>query len=450
MTPRFERPSPGDPTPIRFPPIARARLDNGLGVWTIAHRGVPVASATLVLSRGTGDDPESLPGLASLTGDLLDEGAGPRDAIALADAFGQLGTQLDVDVGPDATTLTVSGLARFLPDALALMADVVVRPTLGAADFSRVRELRLNRLRQLSRSATTMADRAYVSALFGAHAYGHGALGTTSSLEAVTLTDAREFWRRMYAPAAATLIVVGDVALPDVVSQAARAFDAWAPQAPSPPPAATPAVPSDPRVLLVDRPGSPQSELRIGHVGPPRSTSQYHALVTLNAVLGGQFTSRINLRLREEKGVTYGARTSFDFRRVAGTFSCDTSVQADATAVAVTDVLDEFARVREESVPPDELEAAQASLTRGYVRNFETAAQIARAAVQLATHGLPDDTFDRFVPSIRDVAGADVRQAARVCVRPSDATVVVVGDAAICAKPLESVGRVVSIVAPEF
>lgn len=450
MTSRFERPSSGDPTAIRFPPIARARLDSGVDVWAIAHRGVPVASATLVLSRGTGDDPASLPGLASLTGDLLDEGAGSRDAIALADAFGQLGTQLDIDVGPDATTLSISGLARFLPAALALMADVVIRPTLGAADFARVRELRLNRLRQLSRSAATMADRAYVSALFGAHAYGHGALGTTSSLEAVTLEDAQAFWRRMYAPAAATLVVAGDIALEDVSSHAARAFEGWQAGAPAPPPAAKPDLPSDPRVLLVDRPGSPQSELRIGHVGPSRSTPVYHALVTLNAVLGGQFTSRINRRLREEKGVTYGARTSFDFRRVAGTFSCDTSVQADATAAAVKDVLDEFERVREESVPADELDAAKASLTRGYVRNFETAAQISRAAVQLATHGLPDDTFDRFVPAIGDVTARAVREAAHACVRPDAATVVVVGDAAVCAAPLEAIGRTVSIVSPEF
>jgi predicted Zn-dependent peptidase len=450
MTHRFERPSAGEPTAIRFPPIARAELGNGLGVWAIAHRGVPVASATLVLSRGTGDDPAARPGLASLTGDLLDEGAGPRDAIALADAFGQLGTQLDIDVGPDATTLSISGLARFLPDALALMADVVIRPTLAESDFARVRELRLNRLRQLSRSAATMADRAYVSALFGTHAYGHGALGTTSSLEAVTLEDARTFWSRMYNPAAATVIVVGDIDPAEVASHAERAFGQWQARQPAPPLAATPDEPSDPRVLLVDRPGSPQSELRIGHVGPPRSTPAYHALVTLNAVLGGQFTSRINRRLREEKGVTYGARTSFDFRRVAGTFSCDTSVQADATAVAVTDVLEEFQRVRAESVPLEELDAAKASLTRGYVRNFETAAQIARAAVQLATHGLPDDTFDRFVPAIRDITGAAVRDAAEACVRPAHATVVVVGDAAVCRAPLERIGRTVSVVSPEF
>src|SRR5690606_33262698 len=177
------------------------------------------------------------------------------------------------------------------------------------------------RLRQLSRSAGTAADRAYVSAVFADHAYGHGALGTTSSLGAMTVDDARGFWAQQYGPSVATLIVVGDVVSADVTAAARRAFDGWvAPVGPSTA-EATPVVP-DPRILLVDRPGAAQSELRIGHVGPPRSTPDYHALIVLNALLGGQFTSRINRRLREEKGITYGAHTSFDLRRLAGSFSC--------------------------------------------------------------------------------------------------------------------------------
>jgi predicted Zn-dependent peptidase len=447
---RFERPSPGHPTPIHFPAITRTRLDNGLGVWGIAHRRAPIVTATLLLARGSGDDPIGRHGLASLTGDLLDEGAGTRDAIALADAFGRLGTQLDIDVGPDATSLTVSGLARVLPQALALMADVVMRPRIEAADFARVRELRLSRLRQLSRSAATMADRAYVSALFGAHAYGHGALGTSASLDAISIDDARAFWSAMYGPVASTLIVVGDVDVAEIGAHVDTTFGGWREGTAAPPRAVTPDATPDRRVLLVDRPGAPQAELRIGHVGPSRLTPAYHALVTLNAVLGGQFTSRINRRLREEKGVTYGARTSFDFRRVAGTFSCDTSVQADATGTAVADVLDELDRVRQDEVPAVELDAAKASLTRGYVRNFETAGQLARAAVQLAAYGLADDTFDRFVPGVDVVSRAAVHTAASEFIRPADATIVVVGDAETCQAQLETLGRTVELARPEF
>ena len=426
MSGRFNRPPAGEPTPVRFPAIARTRLDNGLGVWTIKHTGVPVVAASLLVPHGTGRDPVTAHGLAGLTGDMLDEGAGTRSAIELAEAFGRLGTQLDIDVGPDTTVLSFSALARVFPAALTLMADAVMRPTMAADDFARVRELRVSRLRQLSRSAGTMADRAYVSAVFAGHPYGHGALGTTASLAALSVDDA------------------------EVARAATAVLGAW-----SQPPAsvrdqAPPALVPDPRVILVSRPGSPQSELRIGHSGPARTTPDYHALVVLNAVVGGQFTSRINRRLREEKGITYGAHTSFDFRVLAGSFSCDSSVQADATGTAVADVLDEFAAARREPVVGDELAAAKASLTRGYVRNFETAGQLGRAAAQLATYGLPDDTFDRFVPRVEAVESPDVLAGAARVIRPDEATVVVVGDPDVCVRSLALLGRPVVELKPEF
>jgi zinc protease len=447
---RFTRPLPGAPMAVRFPPIARRTLDTGLSMWAVRHAAVPIVTATLLIARGTGDDPTDRHGLASLAGDLLDEGAAGRDAIQLAEAFAGLGTQLEVDVGPDATTLSLTALARFLAPALSLMADVVSQPRLEAQDFRRVRELRLNRLRQLSQSAGTMADRTYVSALFREHSYGHGALGTTASLDAITLDETREFWARMYGAHTATLIVVGDIDIDDVWRAAATSFGRWHGSTQSPPRLSEPDSHPDARVFLVDRPGAPQSELRLGHLGPPRSTPVYHPLVSLNAVLGGQFTSRINRRLREEKGVTYGARTAFDFRRVAGTFSCDSSVDSAATADAVADVLAELEMVREILVPEEELGAAKASLTRGYVRSFETAGQMARAAAQIATHMLPDDTFDRFVPSVESVTAADVFAAAESCIRPDDATIVVVGDATRCQASLESLGKPVVVTTPEF
>jgi zinc protease len=449
MSARFTRPSAGDATPVRFPRIVRHQLDNGLRIWTIPYGAIPVATATLVVRRGTGDDPADRHGLASITGDLLDEGAGDLDAIALAEAFARLGTQLDIDVGPDAMTLSCSGLSRSLGQALDLLASVVGRPRLDATDFERVRELRINRLRQLSRSAATVADRAYVTTVFGDHPYGHGAFGTTPALEAMSVDDARGYWRQHLGPSIATLIVVGDVEADAVTAAATAAFGNWQATV-GPSGVAEPTLRPDPRIVLVDRPGAAQSELRIGHLAPGRSTSDYHALVALNAVLGGQFTSRINRRLREEKGITYGAHSSFDFRRFAGSFSCDTSVQTDATADAVRDVLLEYERIRTSVVVADELAAARASLTRGYVRNFETAGQVARAASQLAVHDLPDDTFDRFVPAIEATTDVDVHAAAQRHIRPHEATIVVVGDASACGASLENIGRPVAALTPLF
>ena len=451
MTDRFDPPRPGASMTVRFPPVTREVLSNGLSVWSVARPSSGVVTMLLVIGRGTSDDPADRQGLASLTGDLLDEGAGDRDAIGLAEALARLGSQLEIDVGPDATTLTVTALGRLFAPSLELLADVVVRPRLESSDFARVRELRMNRLRQLSQSPGTIADRSYVLALFGAHPYGHGALGTTRSLEVMRLEDAQAFWRRHYAPAAATLIVGGDLQADAVLQFAERVFGTWTAGPLAPPAALAPAIPADPRIQLVDRPGASQAELRIGHIGPPRSTDAYHALVTLNALLGGQFSSRINQSLREQKGITYGARTSFGFRRVAGTFACETSVQADGTAVAVAEILNQFDEIREPgSVLPSELARAKASLTRGYVRHFETEGQLVRAAAQLATYELDDRTFDRFVPLVGAVTAADIHAAAAEFVRPADASVVVVGDAATCLAPLETLGRPIVPTAPEF
>jgi predicted Zn-dependent peptidase len=447
---RFQMPAPDASTPVRFPHMVRDTLGNGLAVRVIPQDTVPVVTLALLLQRGTSDDPDGQHGLASLTGDLLDEGAGSRDAIEVAEAFGRLGAELDVDVGPDATSLAVTTLARHLDAVLDLMADVVMRPRLEAPDFERVRELRSNRLRQLSRLPGATADRAVAAAVFGTHPYGHGSLGTTAALSQLTVDDARRFWSAMYAPAESAVIAAGAID-PDATRRSIeRAFGAWSGRA-SAPAVAAPVAHADPRILIVDRPGAPQSEVRVAHFGPPRRVDGYHALVTLNALIGGQFTSRINRRLREEKGVTYGARSAFDFRRTAGLFSCETSVQADRTAEAVEDILAELDDVRRErAVTDDELARAKASLTRGYVRSFETASQLVRAAALLITYGLDEETFDRFVPGVEALTSADVEAAARRFIRPQDATVVLVGDVSTWRAPLEAIGRPVQPVSPEF
>jgi predicted Zn-dependent peptidase len=256
----------------------------------------------------------------------------------------------------------------------------------------------------------------------------------------------------MFRPSAATLIVSGDVTPARAAGAARKYLASWtgsgerARRASMIAPKARPAS-----LLLINRPGAPQSELCVGHLGPARATPDFHRLVTLNAVLGGQFSSRINQNLRESKGVTYGATTAFEFRRTLGAFVCQTSVHTEATATAVTEILAEFEAVRStRPVDADELVRAKNSLTRGYVRNFETSEQTVRAATQLVAYGLPDDTFDQFVPRVADVDAGAVLAAARAHVRPDDAVIVVVGDAEHCRESLTSLGRPLNDVEPEF
>jgi zinc protease len=453
MMTRFTLPAVGAPESVTLPPITRSTLANGLGVWSMRHASLPMVSAALLLNVGSVDDPPEWPGLASLAADLVDEGSGDLDAIAIADRWARLGCALETDAGPDATTFSFMSLSRVLGDALRLLAASVCDLRVDAATLARVRELRVNRLRQLQSSAAASADRVFLRAVYGAHGYAHTPLGTTRALSAVTREHILAFQQREYRPDRATIIVAGDVTHDACVEAAAAAFAGWRAggdaHVAASPSSATPAP--EPRIWLVDRPGAPQSELRLGHLGVARSTSDYYALVTLNSLLGGQFSSRINQRLRQDKGYTYGARTHFDFWRRSGTFECETSVQGDVTGAAIADVLAACEAVGA-SRPPDtdELVRTQESLTRGYVRHFETPAQFVRAAAEIAVHDLPDDTVGRFVPSILAVSAAAVVAAARAHIRPRDMAIVIVGDAASVRPQLVPLGRAVVDGVPEF
>jgi len=370
--------------------------------------------------------------------------------VQLAEAFERLGTHLSVEVGQETVVLGFSALARFLDPALALLSDVLVRSHLAVADLERIREQRVNRLTQLKTSATAAADRAFLLGVFGSHPYGHGTLGTTQALQSLAYDEVRAFHQELFVPLGATLIVAGDVA-PGAVPDIARAHLAHWTGRRAVMPAITAPAPPAPRLLLVDRPAAPQSELRIGHLGPARTTPEYHALVTLNAALGGQFTSRINQNLRESKGYTYGARTAFDFRRICSTFGCDTSVQSDATRQSIAEVLAECEAARAaRPVLGHELDQAKNSLTRGYVRHFETPTHLVRAAAELLAFSLPDDTFDRFVPEVDTVTAAGVTAAASAHIRPDASVIVVVGDGEKCRDDLATLGREVVDVTPEF
>ncbi|HUR35940.1 MAG TPA: pitrilysin family protein [Vicinamibacterales bacterium] len=425
---RSRLPVPGRTPPFHFPAIERSTLPNGLRVWTVGHASIPVATVMLLVRRGAADDPQGKEGLAAITADMLDEGTGALSSIEIHEALARVGAQLDSDIGPDATVLTVTVLSRFMKPAVSLLGEIVVRPSMRDEDFQRVRQLRLHRLVQLRDMPGAVADRAFMRLLYGQHPYGHTPLGNEASLSSLTVDDVRTFHAANVRPSDATLVVAGDCAHADVAAVAGEVFAAWEGASTSPAPVAPP-LPGPPRLNIIPRPGAPQSELRIGHVSVARSTPDYHALVAANMVLGGQFVSRINLNLREEKGFTYGARTSFDFRRLPGPFSLQVSVQTAATAEAIKESMAEISGIRDSRpVSADELALGVAALTRGYARNFETAEQLARAVTQLAMYDLPDTYFDEFVARVEHVTTADVTRVTQQYLDPARLTTLIVGD----------------------
>jgi zinc protease len=425
---RSRLPETGPARPFRFPQIERSSLPSGLRVWTVRHPSIPLVTFVLLVRRGAADDPPDKEGLAAITLDMLDEGSGGRSAIEMHEALARLGAQLDSDIGSDATILTVTSLARFAGPALTLLADIAARPSLSEADFVRVRQLRLHRLTQLRDMPAAVADRAFVRLLYGSHPYGHTSLGSERALSLMTVDDVRAFHLAALRPSGATLIAVGDCDHESMHRLASGAFAGWDGTAAASASVAA-GTPEPARLNVVPRPAAPQSELRIGHVAVARRTPDYHALVAANMVLGGQFVSRINLNLRQDKGFTYGARTAFDFRRLPGPFSLQASVQTAVTSQAIEESLGEIAAIRgPRPVTPEELMLGIAALTRGFARNFETAEQIARAVTQLALFDLPDDYFAEFVPRVEQVTVDDVTRAVALHLDPARLTTLVVGD----------------------
>ena len=431
---RSRLPSPGPPISFTFPEVRRRVLGNGLRVCTVEHHEVPLITCLVLMPVGSSQDPDHLPGLTALTSDLLDEGSGDLDAQQLHEALGRIGAHLDTEIGADATLMELTSLVEHAPRALQLLASMVRSPRLESRDFERVRELRLNRLIQLRDMPPAVADRVFTQLLYPAHPYGHLPIGTEESLRSLTLDDVAAFHQRVFMPPVATVIAVGDASHDRLADLVEQAFAGWSSSgngdaglvdvsalalAPTP----------GGRLATVHRPGAAQSEVRMGHLGLARSTPDYHALLVLNMILGGQFVSRINMNLREDKGYTYGARTSFEFRKGPGPFVFQTSVQSDVTADAVREVIGELESIRGgRPVTQPEIELGRAALTRGYPRNFETAEQLARAAAQLALYGLPDDYFSTFVSKVLAIQEADLNRVAREHIDAGRLLTVVVGD----------------------
>jgi predicted Zn-dependent peptidase len=443
---RSRLPVPGPASTFVFPLIVNHALPNGLTVKTVEHHGVPLVILVLQIAGGSSADTPGSEGLVAATADMVDEGTGELTAIDISDALARIGAEYEVGIGPDATTIALTTLVRFADRGAALLSDMVTSPSLREDDFQRVRQLRLDRLRQLNDSAPVVADRTFLELIYGAHPYSHLAIGRSESLRRLRLADVAALHTSLFRPSGATLVVAGDMTHEDLFKTAETAFSGWM-EGDGLAVRRIAASDIDPvrhsasSLAVVRRERAAQSELRLGHLSARRDTPDYSSLLVMNAVLGGQFMSRINLKLREEKGYTYGARTGFDWRRGLSPFSVQTSVETKATADAIRDSVNEIAAIRDTRPPSEgELELAKASLTRGYPRNFETARQVAHSVAQLALYGLPDSYFEQFVPGVEAVRADDVVRVARQYLDPRRMTNLVVGDLEVIRESLEGLG----------
>jgi predicted Zn-dependent peptidase len=400
-------------------------------VWIVEQHEVPVVQVDLIVKSGSAADPTGKYGLASFTAAMLDEGAGSRDALQIADAIDYLGAQLATGSGVDGSSVRLHVPAARLADALPVMADVAIRPTFPQREIDRIREERLTDLQQARDDPAEIIRAAFPLVVFGGqHRYGTGGAGTTASIKSFTADDLRAFHGAGYQPTRSTLLVVGDIKPETVMRLLEEAFGSWkgatsatAAQTTVPEPAQLRAR----RVVIVDKPGAAQSQIRIGWVGVPRSTPDYYALEVLNTILGGSFTSRLNQNLREQHGYAYGAGSAFDMRRVSGSFLAAAGVQTDKTGESVGEFFKELTGMLK-PIPPEEVSRARNYLALSYPRDFETTRDIAAQLADMVVYDLPADYFNTYVQKIQAVTPEQAEAAARKYLQPDKFAVVIVGD----------------------
>jgi zinc protease len=418
------------PKPLTLPQMVERTLPNGLRLVIVPQRELPVVDATLVVRSGSEADPRGKAGLATLTANMLDEGAGNRDALGLAEQIGYLAIRLGTGATFEQSSVSLHTTRATLDSALALMADVVLRPTFAEKEFARLKNDRLTSLLQEADRGPALADRAFNAILFGEdHPYGRSTSGTREDAETLTRDDVVQFWKSWYRPNNATLVIVGDITIADAVARATTAFGAW--DRASLPVLAknTPPAASATRIYVIDKPKAPQTSFRIGGIGVARSTKDYYPLMVMNTALGASFTSRLNNNLRETKGYTYGAGSGFAMRREPGAFTARAEIVAEKTDSALIEFMKELNGIRT-PMPAAELAKTKRYLQLGYAERFESTGDIASQIAALVPYGVPLTALGTFNRGIGAVTAADVQRAATQYLDPSKLAIVVAGDRA--------------------
>ncbi len=435
---RTVRPKAQGVPKVDLPDIQKTTLKNGMKVWLVEAHELPLVAFNMVLQTGSDADPMGKSGLATMTADVLDEGTKTRSSLQLAEDLDFIGANLGVNAFTDGSSITLGTMTKHLDQALALYADVIVNPTFPQKDFDRLKQQRLTGLLQQKDRAATIASLSFNKIIYGNdHPYGWNTSGNETSVKGLTRDDLVRFYETYYRPNNATLIVVGDVKLKDVTPKLEKLFADWksadVPSVKLPP---TPNVDKR-RVYLIDKPGAPQSEIRIGYPAAARNTPDFFAISLMNRVLGGQFASRLNMNLREKHGFTYGARSAFQFNKQAGPFVASAGVTTSKTDSSLREFFYEIDRTFKDGITEADLEFVKKGLTGNFALTFETPAQIAGALQNIVLYNLPENYYETYLENINKVTLDDVQKISKKYLDTSKMAVVVVGDLKVIRESVE-------------
>lgn len=440
-SPRHPRPAAAPPRPYHFPRFERRTLSNGMQLVVANVPKLPIATVLLIVEAGASADPANHEGLAQLTAQLLLEGTTSLDGAALTEQLERLGAAASAYADWDVAAVRCTALVEHLPRALAILGGVLQAPAFPPREIERLKAERIADLLQLRADPGALADETFTRVLYATGSrYVLPAGGDEKTVPGITREQIEAFYRARYRSEAMTVVVAGALDTDQAERLVSGVFGAWRGAAPAPARVNDGPATRERKIHLVAKPDAPQSELRIGHVGVPRTHPDYFAIVVMNAILGGLFSSRINLNLREAHGYTYGAHSGFDWRRFAGPFAADSAVKSEVTDAAIREVIAEIQRIRAEPVTPEELSLATSYLDGVFPIRYETTDAIASAIANLVIYRLGDDWLDSYRQRVRAVTIEDVQRAARAHLKPDELQVVVVGDPQVVKAGLEQLG----------
>ena len=440
---RTRMPDPGTPPAPRFPDVEKAVLGNGLRIMVVSRPSIPVVNLQLVVDAGFASDPKGAAGTARLAATLIPDGTASRNALQISDALRDLGATLEARSSLDTTTLGMSALTRNLDASLDLFADVALHPAFPVDELDRQKKQLLAAIDRESSEPNAMGGRVLPRLVYGdGHPYANptSGSGTKGSVSALTRSDVERWYQSRFQPGGAVLVVVGDTTLKEILPKLERLFAGWKPgQAPAKEVSLAKRESSQ-RLYLVDRPGSVQSVILAGMAAPPRANPDEIAQGVVNRVLGGNFTSRINMNLREDKHWTYGARSGLGDARGPRLFLVSAPVQSDKTKESIQEIQKELAGIiGSRPVTSDELAAAKGSLTLALPGRWETGNAIAGSLVEVETFGLGAGYYDAYSGKVQALTPEQVAAASKF-IDPGQVVWVVVGDRSKIEKGLSELG----------
>src|SRR5438105_2038941 len=441
---RENPPQPGALSHLSLPMPTSFKLANGLTVMLVEQHNLPVVAAHLVVLSGSDANPANKPGLASFTAAMLDEGTNRRSSPQIADDVAQIGASLDTSATADYSSVQIRTLKQNADAAFDLLSDVVLNPKFEPAEIDRVRKRRDTDILQLHDDPVQLVLGVLFKTVYGPeHPYGYRELGTEESNRLISRDQMQKFWQQGYAPGNSALVLAGDLTPDEAHTLSEKYFGNWkgATSKHLPPPVD---VKTSRAIYLVDKPDAPQTLEVVAGLGVPRSTADYVPIEVMNNALGGLFSSRINMNLREEHGYTYGGFSAFVYRRGPGVFVAGGGIRTDVTAPAVHEVFKELDGIRSAPLSADELKLAKGAFSLSLAGLFETSAQTASTVGELFTYDLPLDYYKQLPGQIAEVSAGDVQRVASKYVQPDSAVIVVAGDRAKIAPELEklSVGAI--------